>query len=386
MLARSDVDRAAHGAIARCAQCCRLHAREAKCAGLIASLPMVAESAQENFIFYFETHAASELHHQRERQRSGRFSWLCSRAFWVHLVCRTIPCRSSTHLGRALRLYLLSLFVEILTLSIVIYLVEVPSPIRLILFMLTLVLECFLILSALRESEKYKGAHEVRQFQWDIRAKLCVMASGAWLPAAWWFFELVIELRGRRKYAYHWGPRHPVDLQRCLVALAMLLLHAGIAAAVVRMAWRGGNRLLHSLLRPVVLRDRRFAEVPEPARTHETKCSICLAELEVEDTVLPLPCRHVFHSQCLRLWLRRSELCPLRCSGALLHLPAGQRNRGREADEEGGEGEGEVAGRSPSAGAATEETAARREEAPPSDMELESFDEPLPSTLGRISV
>lgn len=40
-------------------------------------------------------------------------------------------------------------------------------------------------------------------------------------------------------------------------------------------------------------------------------CSICLEELPMGLQVTRMPCSHVFHSDCIVEWLKRSGLCPL---------------------------------------------------------------------------
>ncbi|KAL1538345.1 RING-type E3 ubiquitin transferase [Salvia divinorum] len=53
---------------------------------------------------------------------------------------------------------------------------------------------------------------------------------------------------------------------------------------------------------------RVFFEVAEEERC---RCSICLEEIETGDMALKMPCAHVFHGECIVLWLRRSLSCPL---------------------------------------------------------------------------
>eukprot|EP00408_Alexandrium_pacificum_P022581 CAMPEP_0171204248 /NCGR_PEP_ID=MMETSP0790-20130122/25943_1 /TAXON_ID=2925 /ORGANISM="Alexandrium catenella, Strain OF101" /LENGTH=294 /DNA_ID=CAMNT_0011669743 /DNA_START=66 /DNA_END=951 /DNA_ORIENTATION=- len=103
----------------------------------------------------------------------------------------------------------------------------------------------------------------------------------------------------------------PVDLQHSLVAVAVFFFHVVVALSVARLSWRAGGGLLQHLLQPATLQARSFAAVPEHARTHETKCTICLVEFSDEDAVFALPCRHVFHPDCLSQWLLQAEACPL---------------------------------------------------------------------------
>lgn len=47
-------------------------------------------------------------------------------------------------------------------------------------------------------------------------------------------------------------------------------------------------------------------------------CPICLEDFEENDDAVQLPCEHVFHRQCAREWLVRSNFCPLRCPEIVL--------------------------------------------------------------------
>lgn len=43
----------------------------------------------------------------------------------------------------------------------------------------------------------------------------------------------------------------------------------------------------------------------------ECECSICLNDIEGDDTVRQLSCGHTFHRSCIDLWLLRNAACPL---------------------------------------------------------------------------
>uniref|UniRef100_H0XVW9 E3 ubiquitin-protein ligase RNF181 n=1 Tax=Otolemur garnettii TaxID=30611 RepID=H0XVW9_OTOGA len=43
----------------------------------------------------------------------------------------------------------------------------------------------------------------------------------------------------------------------------------------------------------------------------ELKCPVCLLEFEEEETVIEMPCHHLFHSNCILPWLSKTNSCPL---------------------------------------------------------------------------
>ena len=42
-----------------------------------------------------------------------------------------------------------------------------------------------------------------------------------------------------------------------------------------------------------------------------TECSICLGDFMVDELICFITCFHVFHSKCIKDWLKRSKLCPM---------------------------------------------------------------------------
>jgi len=46
-------------------------------------------------------------------------------------------------------------------------------------------------------------------------------------------------------------------------------------------------------------------------------CAICLSDFVEDDAVCQMPCKHIFHAECIRRWLlgSASSGCPMRCPG-----------------------------------------------------------------------
>lgn len=49
----------------------------------------------------------------------------------------------------------------------------------------------------------------------------------------------------------------------------------------------------------------------EEIEIEEETCAICFTEIEEGERVGVLPCEHLFHSECLKNWIKRKNVCPL---------------------------------------------------------------------------
>uniref|UniRef100_A0A7S3RC64 RING-type domain-containing protein n=1 Tax=Strombidinopsis acuminata TaxID=141414 RepID=A0A7S3RC64_9SPIT len=45
-------------------------------------------------------------------------------------------------------------------------------------------------------------------------------------------------------------------------------------------------------------------------RDHRTSCAVCMEELVASTLAVKLPCSHLFHTECLRVWLSKQHTCP----------------------------------------------------------------------------
>ncbi|KAF9305702.1 hypothetical protein BGZ74_009250 [Mortierella antarctica] len=73
---------------------------------------------------------------------------------------------------------------------------------------------------------------------------------------------------------------------------------------------------------PVGASDEAIDSIPHHTLTDEelaasTECSVCKDEFVKEDTCLQLPCKHIFHDECIKPWLKTSATCPT-CRFSLL--------------------------------------------------------------------
>mmetsp|Transcript_60187 Transcript_60187/g.176627 ORF Transcript_60187/g.176627 Transcript_60187/m.176627 type:complete len:302 (-) Transcript_60187:17-922(-) len=55
-----------------------------------------------------------------------------------------------------------------------------------------------------------------------------------------------------------------------------------------------------------------FGEMPDLTQAVST-CLVCLDDFEWDDKAAKLTCGHVFHEKCIKPWLLKQALCPLRC-------------------------------------------------------------------------
>jgi hypothetical protein len=43
----------------------------------------------------------------------------------------------------------------------------------------------------------------------------------------------------------------------------------------------------------------------------EEKCSVCLSEFEDKEEIKILPCKHLYHPECIDIWLKKNSTCPV---------------------------------------------------------------------------
>lgn len=69
------------------------------------------------------------------------------------------------------------------------------------------------------------------------------------------------------------------------------------------------------------LTDEQLQKLPRKQYTQirnlDDPCVICQVDFEPSDDVIELPCRHVYHPDCIHPWLRAKKTCP-HCSREVL--------------------------------------------------------------------
>ncbi|OQS07307.1 hypothetical protein THRCLA_00681 [Thraustotheca clavata] len=59
------------------------------------------------------------------------------------------------------------------------------------------------------------------------------------------------------------------------------------------------------------LKTRKYQATSESTLTSPDMCPICLADYSGEDDIRELPCKHIFHVQCIDEWLKKNKTCPM---------------------------------------------------------------------------
>ncbi len=57
--------------------------------------------------------------------------------------------------------------------------------------------------------------------------------------------------------------------------------------------------------------DSRILENTDGLCPEKKKCTICLDNFENKDRIINLSCLHMFHSACIRKWLKKNNTCPI---------------------------------------------------------------------------
>lgn len=67
----------------------------------------------------------------------------------------------------------------------------------------------------------------------------------------------------------------------------------------------------HSRKNEEIIKLLPVSEIKDNEHKPKGNCTICLADFSVKDKVTTLPCLHIFHHQCIDVWLKDHKVCPL---------------------------------------------------------------------------
>jgi len=216
--------------------------------------------------------------------------------------CDVRPQRS-TLMVMLLRLELFLCIAEVGVVSVLIA-KRVSLRLTLAVFLSTLLLPCLMTAAVLRDIQRAHSIDRVRRLKEATFTKLCLLAGTASLPASLALFAFGMGIA-----------------EASQVTISLLGYHAVFSVLTVRLVVEIIGLPLHRLLKFDECRSCRFADMPQTGQMSDVACAICLCEMEGDDPVFVLPCRHVFHTECLGEWLLRSDTCPLRCADHVLMLP-----------------------------------------------------------------
>ncbi|KAI8878114.1 hypothetical protein K501DRAFT_196627 [Backusella circina FSU 941] len=60
-----------------------------------------------------------------------------------------------------------------------------------------------------------------------------------------------------------------------------------------------------------VIESLRKRGLTDEEKKQETDCAVCKDAFGPEETVLELPCEHIFHDDCIKPWLKLNGTCPV---------------------------------------------------------------------------
>lgn len=49
--------------------------------------------------------------------------------------------------------------------------------------------------------------------------------------------------------------------------------------------------------------------IDDPLQKEQHRCPVCLIDYELDEEVLKLPCKHVYHEECITTWLNQANTC-----------------------------------------------------------------------------
>ena len=106
-------------------------------------------------------------------------------------------------------------------------------------------------------------------------------------------------------------PLFPVSVSAFTISISIIACSIIVPAATgARLGMYCGAECRRRLYHHIDQVQVGYATLPRDQRSASDRCVMCLENFRGDESVRVLPCRHVFHPDCIRPWLRRSEICP----------------------------------------------------------------------------
>ena len=76
------------------------------------------------------------------------------------------------------------------------------------------------------------------------------------------------------------------------------------------------------------LERRKMDEAWKAKEGGKAECTVCIDEVKIDDEVIFLPCKHWFHEECVTMWLKEHNTCPICRTPIEANTGSGAGNRG----------------------------------------------------------
>ncbi|KAI1465881.1 uncharacterized protein F4812DRAFT_437985 [Daldinia caldariorum] len=130
---------------------------------------------------------------------------------------------------------------------------------------------------------------------------------------------------GQNQAAGEGNPRQPADFSLALSQLIASLINPHMAHGDAVYSQEALDRIITNLMEanpqsnaPAPASEEAIAKLPKKKLDEamlgpelKGECTICIDEVKVGDEAVVLPCKHWFHEQCVVLWLKQHNTCPI---------------------------------------------------------------------------
>lgn len=136
----------------------------------------------------------------------------------------------------------------------------------------------------------------------------------------------------------------------CIIALCMIPVFCFCMPCLIRILARLQTQNAPKGATDTLINTLPLVPITERLLEEERTCPVCLNEMSIGDEARSLPCRHLFHKNCVDEWLRVNASCPTcRCSIISNATSEGGPDQESGADEESSTGQSSSTGQTFSA-------------------------------------